>query len=407
MADSPYDNMPDAVGQMFGKWDRDSGKHLKFHIMVGFAVAIIAVFLLVIHGLTTGSWNQVLFNISLILVALLLPLHEHDVAHASILNMYWAVLLGAAVGSFFVSGTWFNPATLNMIFGGLFVMALQAQKSTDSYAEKALWMVVFIALLFYAIWVIPWAQVPAGPVQDAGMTAKAGLQPLANLVIAIGDALEYCVRDPSSCAERIQELWDALIQFLMTIPGGQLVVDLLVYLSERGLFYSNTLNCIGGKGGLSGIAYDTDPSDPDATPPYQEAEECFQGDEGPSEGGDGDPGGGLVWQQLEVRSGTAVLTFDKTIDGSSVSAANDFSISDPAGSMGISGGSASGSTVRLSISQAPSGPPTGPGDSGGDSVSTGTRITVSITGSISGTDGATLSSGTCSDGYADGDASSC
>lgn len=401
-------------------------KHAKFHELVGLAVAILSVILLVAYGFDNpGRWNQVLFNISLLAVAFYWPFKDYFRWHQEpMAELYWVFLLAASmlvslllVGAGVedsLSQAFFNPATMNFIAGWFLVWTHSGYMRAESALGKLAWVGMMTVAAFTIIYLF--APHMPGEVGNAAMnvrnTMDATVIPLLNSaggliwqcttteeVIPQDDPIPGLVEtedlppagDPEACMQRIETFADNVQQFFLSIPGGEYLWQAAVYVTDRAFTYVNGMACIGGKGGLSGIAYEndasTEQSDDSSSPlPHQDVRGCFVSDDGSDTSGtDSDgPDSSISMQSLEVSerpSGAeAAISFSGDYPQASQS---DFSASGPGGGLTVTSVFKRGSgTVVVTTDKS--------------GLSSGDDVTVTWSGV-----------GSCSDAYADGSSSSC
>ncbi len=395
--------------------DDDSLQHIRAHEIAGTAVAIAAIVFLYIAALTgVLGWNEAAFNASLIGVALLFPMIEHDRVGGGWISIYFgmALVMSVATGGIMMfqmglgtTEAMLNPATLNFMFGSLIALAYHSMQTDRSAVGRIGWAVIILVLFMGMVYHIPWENVPGGPIQSAGMWAQDQLEPAAQFTRSAGEAAVGCVTSPNQCGEYMAELGTGFLDFLQTLPIWPALEAILQVVSG----YAGGVSCMMQQGPIMdpGSAYD--PSNPEDTDSPVNTEECFEegvfvdalgsgdsdSDGSESDDSTGGDGGGLTLDRLEVKESEAVLGFNKDIDDSTVDIL-DFTV------MGMSRGSSvsvSGSTITLAVEGDP-----GEGD----------PIAVTIRSEIAATDGSTADVDpenddvvTCRDGYADGETSSC
>ncbi len=390
-------------------------RHAEFHEKVGLVIVGLSVLFLFIAGATGEiAWNDVLFNASIIMIALIFPMIEHNKIGNDWIIGYWILMFlfsaGTGVFLYLVAGypgneALFNPATLNFIFGGLVALAYHGMKTDVSLFGQFMWAVLLISLFCTVIYIIPWQHAPAGPVQDAGMWAETQLEPAA---VVVGEALTTlgtCVQGLfpggygsfEQCSADIENLLDTIIVLLQGLPIWPLIEVVFGAASDHAAGFTCMLSH-GFAVSPADFAYH-DPTDPgvdddDDTVPL---EDCFDPDARQTTDDDTttDTGtGDIDWEALDVSGDEATLDFDRSINSRSVSTVSDFSVSPS--DISITGSSVSGSTITLSLS--------GDGATRGSDIgiSEGDRVTITIRDTITADDGATISSGDCTARYEEG-----
>lgn len=406
--------------------------HPRTHEYFGAGAAAGAVILLILGGMmgsVNGGWDVVWFYVSVIMAAAIFPIKEHDELGHSYASMYmivmlvlvaasslWTCITGGMLGFQCAWSNLWTPASLTLLFGATMAYAIDVYEWSHSEFGKvnAVFMVLFVSIAF--LHGVPWEEINngQGTIPETGMALRAATQPLAdaarNGATLVGDCITV---NFDECRRSAGRVWSNISTFVASLPFGDQMLAGMQYFTDRSMRYVDGMSCIGSQGGLFGIAYQNPALSGNYEPggegqaPYQDVQGCFGSEDGagtPSGPGGGNPDStnSVFWNQLEVRSGTAILSFDKQMRGGSVSVTRDFDISASSGSLAISGASVSGSTVRLSLSVTPSAP-----RGSGGTPSQGSDVTVTITGEVEASDGSTLSGGSCTDGYADGSASSC
>jgi hypothetical protein len=389
----------------------------KHELFGGIAVAFSMLFLFWGWGDGTIPQNTALFNISLIALAMYFPIREHDLLGGHWSTLYGSFLLIGAIISWFVTYPEVNPAVVNIVFGGWVIYWYGYYGRRVTLPAELFAVFMLLGGLFSGIYLAA-PHMPPGRAQNAAMGVRSVMDAtVVPVVTAVGNVIWDCTinedtyqyweplieeipgfsaspGDPSLCRQRIAELATNIKNFLLSFPGGQYIWEAGVYVTDRAFQYAGGMACIGGQGGLSGIAYQNpaaqyDPENPNAPggeqePPYGDIQSCFQTDgEAPDAGADGDESGiTLETLAVEQRPGSAGATI--TFSGEYATAsASDFSASGPDGSLAVTSAFKQGAgTVVVTM------------DNGG--ISPGDSITVSWNGV-----------GSCSDTYAQGGSTSC
>lgn len=412
---------------------KEHSQHASWHDIVGFFAIIFSIMFLLFGGFANSisvgflqnlikpiGWSTVLFNVSLILIAAALPIGELSkvkTGSSAYMHIYWmflfmfsgmaAIFQAYGLGTPLEQAMW-NPATINFLAGGLFLMGMDLMEHADNGADKMLGAVIMIILTLTTIYLIPWQNAPSGPIQRTGMAMKQQLEPAAQAMASGAAMLRPCARgffgspeQMQTCQESVRTFISNVEGFLRAIPGGEYALAMLYMFTQRGMNYATAMNCVGSKGGLANIAYDTNvgPGQYGNETPSGEVEDCFStnttvpGGVGP--GSDGSQSGGS-WQTLNVNfrqnHARAVMTFSGTVKAGSVST-SDFTIQSPKG-LGKSDTLVSGKQVTLVMT-------------GYNNVNDGQGVVIALAGDGIKVGGQSVSSGSCADNYNDGKATSC
>lgn len=270
-------------------------KHVKVHEVIGGAAAVLSMFGLVLMALSgTLDWNESLFNASLIAVALVFVMIEHDSIGGHWIVIYCAVMLSASVAAGFVmvsmvGGSMMdavvNPATLNFLFGGLLALSYYGMQTDPTFIGRILWGTLVVIMFLGLIYMIPWESAPAGPIQDAGLWAESQIEPGADVVRNAGQAIHGCVTDPQACGEYMADLGETIIDFLQSLPIWPAIEAIFSVVGG----YAGGMSCMLQEGFTmdpGGAAYG-ETGDNETEAPGAPAEDCF--DEDPVFDPDSDP----------------------------------------------------------------------------------------------------------------------
>lgn len=358
------------------KW-KAGRTHQRLHEILGFVIAVLSIVLLLLGGFMGEiDWTTVSFNVSIVLVALVFPIKEHDKIHRRWGYAYIVFLLLVAAGTWLIGN--FVP-TIILGFGMVFLLVNEKMGGATSAKETLFWFGVLVVAFLLINYAIPWGQV-GGPVGTVGGEIKQNVSvPLVNLGFEFLDLARTCVlEDTEGCINAINAFIDSVVAFLEQILPEP-ILELLFYMTERGMSYVHNMQCLGQEGGLSGIAFQTDPETTEEAP-TQKVADCIQ--EGPGNSTTED-GGNLAYESVQVSGTSATLTFSNQLDRTQSIGRSAFSVSP--GSVG-SEGSLSGNQITISLDDM-------------SSVEEGDDVTVTITSTITGQDGGTVSSASCTAPY--------
>lgn len=408
-------------------------KHAKAHELIGAAVAILSIVLLMAFGFEhPDAWNQVLFNVSIIVIAFYWPLKDYFRYHKGpVEHIYWIVLVAiSALVSAFLAGigvepsfadAFWNPATINFLIGATFVMIQAGFDSAESIWGKLVWGLLMIAFVMTAIYTAA-PHMPAGPAQDAAMGVRSVMDAtVVPLVVGTGEVTWTCVgsiqltygSEEYTVGQMWEETFDPntmdvnnpVVRWLVNIPPGgepgacqQRIArfasvlegiipaplwDILSYLTGKVFGYVNGMACIGGQGGFSSVFFNhpgiQDPSVDREDTGSNDVKNCFVSEDT----SDDDPGGDNSQMpnlhSLKVDGGRATLSLSAPYPEDATTTGWD--MSGPSAQVLLDGADKNGRTYNLYFD--------------GGELSSGDEVIVS--GPV----------GSCSDTYGDGDSSGC
>lgn len=366
-----------------GITEDDDDSHPRWHEITGFAVFVLSVVLNFWGWLGGGllavpsiPQNVALFNLSVIAIAMYFPLREHDIRLGHWGHQWFLLLISAGMISYFVTYPQINPAAVNIFFGGWIIMWYGLYKKWIGLSLELFAVFMLLGGIFSGIYVAA-PHMPEGRAQTAAMGIRGAMDATVVPVAAsLGDVIWNCVMvedfysfflepltdefpfipespgDTEACQQRITDLASDLQDLFLSFPGGQYAWDAAVYVSQRSFDYASGMACIGGQGGLSGIAYEHpaneyDPEDQEDTEePYGDVQSCFVDEEG--EDGEETDDTSVSISSCSVSGGDAEVTYSTPPDEV---VASDYTVTGPDGSdIGVTGASGTPSTGSVTLS---------------------------------------------------------